>query len=130
MDLLKVGGVLVGPFENELLKITRLSATHYDTRALISVKFSPLVVPPPALGGRRSAADAVRGRPLCFQLQVWSPLSHAQYPDEFQRVAFELMATPDLPLCLWHEILSFTRHDWFDVAADALVCDGASTSSR
>ena len=118
VGLLKVNGILVGPFENELLKITRLTATNFLSEPLISVKFSPLVLlPPPPAAERERRPNERRRAParLTFQLDVWSPKSHAYYPDDFRDIAFFLMANQDLPVCVWHEVLSFMRHDWFVV---------------
>lgn len=104
--LLKVGGVLVGPVENELLRIERFSTHVFSSATLMSVKFSPLLVPSP-----RAADDGTR--PLAFALEVWSPKSSRYYPPTFREIAKLLIDDVDLPLCLWYEVLSFMRHDWF-----------------
>ncbi|XP_076065992.1 uncharacterized protein LOC143039616 [Oratosquilla oratoria] len=47
-SLIKVGGVLVMPLNDQLLKITRRSENTWDTEALLPVSFSSLVMPGPS----------------------------------------------------------------------------------
>lgn len=44
-SLLKVGGILVMPLEEKLIKITRTNATAWETKKILAVSFAPLVQP-------------------------------------------------------------------------------------
>ena len=68
-DLLALGGVAVGPVDNELLRITRSEAGLHDER-LSSVLFAPL-----------RQAPKIN---LSFPALTWSRTSHASHPDSFR----------------------------------------------
>lgn len=44
-NLLRVGGILVMPLNDQLLQITRLSDTAWDVRSLLPVSFATLILP-------------------------------------------------------------------------------------
>ncbi|XP_055942718.1 protein-L-isoaspartate O-methyltransferase domain-containing protein 2-like isoform X2 [Argiope bruennichi] len=46
-NLVKVGGILIMPLNEKLLKITRISETKWHTVKVLSVSFAPLISPPP-----------------------------------------------------------------------------------
>ena len=70
--LLKVGGVLVGPVENELLRIERFSTHVFSSATLMSVKFSPLLVPSPTRSDPAAGPRLGRLRPLLGPLSMAS----------------------------------------------------------
>lgn len=43
--LLKVGGILVMPLNDQLLQIKRTSETHWDTESMLPVSFATLIQP-------------------------------------------------------------------------------------
>ncbi|GFQ67036.1 protein-L-isoaspartate O-methyltransferase domain-containing protein 2 [Trichonephila clavata] len=45
-NLVKVGGILIMPLNEKLLKITRVSETKWHTVKVLSVSFAPLISPP------------------------------------------------------------------------------------
>ncbi|KAF7272627.1 hypothetical protein GWI33_014608 [Rhynchophorus ferrugineus] len=46
MNLIKVGGILVMPINDQLLQIKRMSNTDWRTKTLLPVSFASLIVPP------------------------------------------------------------------------------------
>ncbi|XP_054710809.1 protein-L-isoaspartate O-methyltransferase domain-containing protein 2-like [Uloborus diversus] len=44
-NLIKIGGVLILPYNDKLLKITRTSETTWQSVKVLSVSFSPLIIP-------------------------------------------------------------------------------------
>ncbi|XP_046382508.1 uncharacterized protein LOC124153416 [Ischnura elegans] len=44
-NLLKVGGILVMPLNHQLIQITRLSETRWETVSVLPVSFAPLILP-------------------------------------------------------------------------------------
>ncbi|CAL1289968.1 unnamed protein product [Larinioides sclopetarius] len=46
-NLVKIGGILIMPLNEKLLKITRVSETKWHTVKVLSVSFAPLISPPP-----------------------------------------------------------------------------------
>jgi protein-L-isoaspartate(D-aspartate) O-methyltransferase len=126
--LLKPGGILVGPVEDDLVKIRRsqndrlstITTDHdFSHQVLSGVRFAPLVSYP--------AIETII--PAC----VWSPTIHKYYPESFRTSCKELLLCSNakydqplrqepkkpvnvasmLPRALWMEILSYTHRDWF-----------------
>lgn len=121
--LLKPGGILVGPVEDELVKVVRIksegpSATEgvgeYTHQILAGVHFAPLIANPSI--------------PTVIPARVWTPLLHRYYPDRFRQSCKALLlcahstyqqpqpqqrvnAACMLPRVLWLEILSYTHRD-------------------
>ncbi|KAL7461521.1 hypothetical protein ACHAXS_001939 [Conticribra weissflogii] len=137
--LLSPGGVLVGPVDDELVKIMRVGKLspelendaasdsrsvdkEFTSQILSGVRFAPLVSLP-------SLTTAIPS-------SVWNPSIQRSYPPEFQRASMELLMCsnscivqpppreprPDelfnaaamLPRALWVEILSYTHRKWFE----------------
>jgi protein-L-isoaspartate O-methyltransferase len=119
--LLKPGGILVGPVDDELVKVVRSqrpsTADEFSVQVISAVRFAPLVARP-------SLETIIPAR-------VWSPEEHMFYPDSF-RVACKqvllcsnakreqhvkpqslknLNAASLLPRALWMEVLSYTHRD-------------------
>lgn len=44
-NLMKVGGILVMPLNDQLLQVTRMSETEWDTKMIIPVSFAQLILP-------------------------------------------------------------------------------------
>lgn len=44
-NLLRVNGILVMPFNDQLLQVKRTSAVSWDVNAILSVSFSTLIIP-------------------------------------------------------------------------------------
>ncbi|XP_022091065.1 uncharacterized protein LOC110979514 isoform X2 [Acanthaster planci] len=55
--LLKVGGILVMPLEDQLKKITRISQTEWETKNVLPVSFAPLILPSKTEGESFSSVD-------------------------------------------------------------------------
>lgn len=125
-NMLKPGGVLVGPVDDELVKIVRSHVRgpalcpKFTTQVLSGVRFAPLLVKP-------SIQTIIPAR-------VWDPSNHHLYPNSFRGACRELLmcsiakkkqpvtirpkeklnAASMLPRALWVEVLSFANRDWFD----------------
>lgn len=112
--LLKVGGILVGPFKTrrgnsqKLRRIVRLEENYFESEILETVYFASLIEPArnidPAQEAQRAARPIVRttkgfqvgdpenlglpGVPFTFTLnqEIWSPEKTPTYPESFQRV--------------------------------------------
>mmetsp|Transcript_16045 Transcript_16045/g.39292 ORF Transcript_16045/g.39292 Transcript_16045/m.39292 type:complete len:480 (+) Transcript_16045:123-1562(+) len=123
--LLKPGGILVGPVEDELLKIVRNhtsghnSDNEFSQYVISGVRFAPLIAYP-------SIGTVIPAR-------IWNPAIHSQFPDSFRssckelllcsNAEFEQPITPQptrhlntasmLPKAIWMEIMSYTHRDWF-----------------
>jgi len=129
-SLLKIGGVLVGPVGDELMKITRIKRSSADGEN--STDFSPQVLS----GVRFTALLEVRSSKTLLPSRVWSPSVHQTYPEAFRKSSKELLLcshapfvqpipTPHqqhrlnmaatLPRVIWLEILSFTHPNWFEL---------------
>lgn len=125
-NLLKLGGILVGPVDGDLLKVVRLETPicnagtepqEYTEEVLSPVRFAPLVSYP-----RMGTVIPAR---------VWTPSLHQFYPDSFQKSCKTILLCSRsnyvqpieprpkenvniaamLPPALWLEILSYTRRD-------------------
>lgn len=125
-NLLKPGGILVGPVDGELMKVVRLQTpadalgmeTRDFTEELLSpVRFAPLVSQP--------KIETV------IPARIWTPSLHQYYPDSFRdsckavllcsHANYTQPVKPEpkekvntacmLPRALWLEILSYTHRD-------------------
>lgn len=104
--LLRLGGVLVAPFDSgtgdeffngpqHLAKVTRLGWTKYLVEKLQPVQFAPLQHP-----GAQALSELP---PLALQPPTWSPEVHTRFPREFKRVVLLLLwanTQVDSPLAL------------------------------
>ncbi|CAJ1962717.1 unnamed protein product [Cylindrotheca closterium] len=123
--LLKPGGILVGPVEDELLKVVRNHTSghnidnEFSQYVISGVRFAPLIAYP-------SIETVIAAR-------VWNPSIHNQFPDSFRSSCKELLLcsnadfeqpiTPQptrqlnvasmLPKAIWMEVMSYTHRDWF-----------------
>lgn len=121
--LLKPGGILVGPVEDELLKVVRNHTSGHDSEdgfsqhVVSGVRFAPLIAHP-------SIETVIPAR-------IWSPTIHSQFPDSFRRSCKELLLCSNaefkqpikpqplqqlnvasmLPKAIWMEIMSYTHRD-------------------
>lgn len=120
-ELLSPGGILVGPVEEDLVKITRSvspDASQQFVEEIVSgVRFAPLLDTPHIK--------------TIIPAQLWSPSVHQYYPKSFQESCKTLLmcstsnleqpVVPQprqrintaamLPKAVWMEILSFTHKD-------------------
>jgi len=112
-QFLSVGGVLIGPFAESLLKITRRTEEDYSSLLVTRVMFAPLI---------RNAMDV--GAKVVFPIPQWSPAVASQFPATFNHSAACLailqrrpVATGGvlaaLPAPVIFHILSFCSRDWF-----------------
>lgn len=142
--LLSPGGILVGPVDDELVKVVRVGNIsleveddhmgngddnstlvldeEFTSQILSGVRFAPLVLSP--------APSTV------IPANVWNPLVQNGYPSEFKRASMQLLmcsnsniiqplpqvpseeerfnAAAMLPKSIWLEILSYTHRKWFE----------------
>lgn len=141
-SLLRAGGILVGPVEDELVKIVRIgsrSSTKVDASSFMMDTDDPN--PLPATEFTHQLLSAVRFASLqagpkmetVLPSTVWNPSIHFHYPDSFRSSCRELLLCSNapegqppvekpkptvnaaglLPRVLWMEILSYTHRDWF-----------------
>jgi len=137
--LLSPGGILVGPVDDELVKVMRVGnisleveeehdcsisglSEEYTSQILSGVRFAPLVMHPPL--------------PTVIPCTEWNPSVYQQgYPSEYKQASVQLLmcsgsqitqppppvpseedrfnAAALLPRSLWLEILSYTHRRWF-----------------
>lgn len=119
VSLLKPGGILVGPVEDELIKITRSGTVQpegleFTKEILAEVNFAPLLCHP--------------SKPTTLPSRVWEPSNHKLYPLSFRTCSKTLLlccharsestdagnnvnAASMLPQALWLEILSYVHRD-------------------
>jgi protein-L-isoaspartate O-methyltransferase len=125
--LLKVGGILVGPVEDELVKVIRVRKTEgvqptdddFSQKVISGVRFAALLSTPVST--------------VIIPAKVWEPNAHHLYPDSFRNASKALLLCCNaeyeqpplkkeilnegvnlaamLPKVLWMEILSFTHRD-------------------
>jgi len=128
--LLKPGGILVGPVEDELVKVVRIrksdgviaSDEDFTQQIISGVRFASLLTFPIT--------------EIVIPAKVWEPATHRFYPDSFRAASKELILccyadykqplpqkvlpqcgfnlAATLPKAIWMEILSFTHRDWFE----------------
>jgi len=140
IELLSPGGILVGPVDDELVKVVRdgviarrleedmevgdedLSDLNeeFTSQILSGVRFAPLAMSP--------VINTV------IPSNVWRPSNQRSYPSEFKRATMQLLmcsnsdlvqpirlpsedervnASALLPRTIWLEILSYTHRKWF-----------------
>lgn len=143
-SLLRLGGIMVGPVDDELLQVTRIRKSDSTSSDLprsfhgnshkLSDDFSENVI----TGVR--FASLVNGPPLptVIQSRVWGPSLHKHYPETFRNSCKEILlcsqasahqpppfvpiikkadqinVAAQLPKSLWLEVLSFCNRDWFE----------------
>lgn len=138
--MLKPGGILVGPVDDELVKVVRSErpAVSYDdeftVQVISAVRFAPLVA--------RPAMKTV------IPARVWSPEEHMYYPNSFQVACRQVLlcsnaqtdqptkplpppkninAASLIPRALWMEVLSFTHRDC-TLTIICVLCSSTSSS--
>eukprot|EP00903_Cladosiphon_okamuranus_P006015 g5935.t1 len=119
--LLNVGGVMVAPFREELIRMERMSDGSFSSRTLCNVCFSPIAMP----ADPNDSHGGPEPQPVRFVVKPWSPLCHSVYPSSFRDAVVTVLmangredALPSvLPPALWMEIMSFARRDWFSNSA-------------
>lgn len=125
--LLKAGGILVGPVDDELVKVIRVRKTDgvqpteddFSHKVISGVRFAALLSTPVSA--------------VVIPAKVWEPAAHHLYPDSFRYSSKALLLccyaeyeqpppkkeilnegvnlAAMLPKVLWMEILSFTHRD-------------------
>lgn len=121
--LLKPGGIIVGPVDDELVKVVRSqhpmpnAADEFTVQVISAVRFAPLVA--------RPAIETI------IPARVWCPEEHMFYPDSFRTACKQVLlcsnakrtqptnpqpkkninAASLLPRALWMEVLSYTHRD-------------------
>lgn len=142
IELLSPGGILVGPVDDELVKVVRVGVIarrleendmeaedfedlsilneEFTSQVLSGVRFAPLVM--------SSIVNTI------IPSNVWSPSIQRGYPSEFKRASMHLLMCSNsqlvqpvtipsieermnvsamLPRTIWLEILSYTHRKWF-----------------
>ena len=113
LELLKPGGVLVGPFGSSFLKMKKNHVGEVETESLCSVVFQPLEKP-------AAAGDA--GPMIVLQPFVFSPDAFEDAPKRFREAANALMVLSrakgelpgKLPTAIWLLVLQMCSGDWFE----------------
>jgi protein-L-isoaspartate O-methyltransferase len=141
--LLSPGGILVGPADDELVKVVRVGNIsleveeghvaeddepltglngEFTSQILSGVRFAPLVMSP--------VMNTI------IPANMWNPSTQCGYPSEFKRASMQLLlcsnskliqplprvpsqeerfnAAALLPKSIWLEILSYTHRKWFE----------------
>jgi len=140
--LLSPGGILVGPVDDELVKVMRVGNIslevegdreddnsslvglneEFTSQILSGVRFAPLVLKP--------VVNTV------IPANVWNPSTQRGYPSEFKHASIQLLMCSNseliqplprvpseeerfnvaamLPRTIWLEILSYTHRKWFE----------------
>jgi hypothetical protein len=118
--LLNLGGVLVGPFGNNLIKLVKKSDKEFSTHTLARVQFAPLIAADP-----KSKSRGLVQLPSL----IWSPETHRKFPPHFKQGVTTVLlmerqkdreGNPTglpamLPKHLWFHILTFASRDWFTI---------------
>lgn len=118
-QFLTLGGIMVGPFGETLLKVQRRTEEDFSSHEVIRVMFAPL---------DRSSMDSAsppQKRPrVLLAAPLWSPLTAHRFPSVFNQSAGALNVLQQrpastggvlslLPPSLLFHILSFCARDWF-----------------
>jgi len=106
--LLSIGGIMVGPFDDEILKIRRLGPDNFSSVVGSSVHFAPLLKEPQI--------------PICLPMQGWSPKRHKSFPLNFHCSMKEILLASNredllpgtLPKQTWMDIFAYMTPEWFD----------------
>lgn len=112
-QFLTIGGVLVGPFGDTLLKIARRTEDDFSSQLVTKVMFAPLI---------HTASDA--NSQVVFPSPPWTPSLAFRFPPTFNRSAACLAILQRRPLgsgcilsvvpaSILNHILSFCARDWF-----------------
>eukprot|EP00614_Pseudopedinella_elastica_P009510 CAMPEP_0172604074 /NCGR_PEP_ID=MMETSP1068-20121228/24315_1 /TAXON_ID=35684 /ORGANISM="Pseudopedinella elastica, Strain CCMP716" /LENGTH=397 /DNA_ID=CAMNT_0013406017 /DNA_START=125 /DNA_END=1315 /DNA_ORIENTATION=+ len=120
---LKVGGILVAPVGDELVKVTRLddkTGPHaFDMQVISGVRFVDLVKPNPITASADPPGTPPEKQVPFLPTPVWSPASAARFPSAFKRGARAVLLVAGrapVPHQVWLEVLGFTDRSWFDTA--------------
>jgi hypothetical protein len=138
--LLRPGGILVGPVEDELVKVVRIGQTERTSDAMDeSGEFSQQVIS----SVRFASLATTPKKEVILPSPVWEPQLHHYYPDSFRSVCKELLMcnqseyyqpltqvrppearinlAATLPKAIWMEIMAFTHRSC------KFVCDRRCT---
>jgi len=110
-NLLEIGGLMVGPFDDELLRIERISETEFHQQRIAYVCFAPVQLPD----------EQEMMKIISFPRAGWTPEIHRSYPRAFQEAVLTVLlssrrqsdVTSLLPAQLWIEVFRFLRRDAF-----------------
>jgi len=114
-----LGGTLVGPFGNNLMKLVKTGEKDYSVHTLARVQFAPLIFPENNLTENRIIST--------LPTLMWQPETHCKFPEQFKQAVITVLlmerrkdsdGNPTglpalLPKHLWFHILSFASRDWF-----------------
>jgi protein-L-isoaspartate O-methyltransferase len=127
--LLRPGGILVGPVDDELVKVVKIGSSRdgndsedFTQQVLSGVRFASLLHYPKL--------------ETIIPSTIWSPSVHNYYPDSFRASCKEILLCSNsgyvqprqavserqinlaamLPRVLWLEIMSYTHRSWFEPA--------------
>jgi len=124
--LLSVNGIMIGPFDDVLVKVTRVDEQEFQTENLCDVGFASLIhEPPPDLVTR-----------VRLPIPLWTPESRLRFCGQFNSAATSLLILqrrqfPEggvfaaLPLSVLLVILSMCSRDWFSPAVEKCQQCGA-----
>lgn len=120
MQLLDIGGILVGPFDTprgqQIRKVVRLSATHFEVTNLKTVSFGQLV----------SSTAKAEAPPFVLPYAPWTPESHHRYSRPFCAALLEVLlctTRKESPLhvfpreLLVNHVFGYVHPRWFDAPA-------------
>jgi hypothetical protein len=115
LDLLDVGGILVGPFSTAsgqyIRRVQRKSATAFEVENLKSVQFGTLV------------QSDIGAEKIALPCPVWSPETHNMYPKAFQNAVMEMLFSTTREESPTHvvpreifvdHVFGFLHPRWFD----------------
>mmetsp|Transcript_27771 Transcript_27771/g.67541 ORF Transcript_27771/g.67541 Transcript_27771/m.67541 type:complete len:444 (+) Transcript_27771:212-1543(+) len=132
-QFLEIGGFLVGPFDDSLLKVTRRSETNFSEELKAHVRFSPLLnsledkagsvfsesdsdspaqdteITSPGSTKKRQRVESPRGV-LSFSPVLWSPRSHAAFPRQFKNAVIGILILQKRKGCIMERL---PLHTWF-----------------
>jgi protein-L-isoaspartate O-methyltransferase len=96
LRLLRVGGVMVGPFTSvtgaqELQKLTRTSLNEFQKIVLKPVAFAPLLSLSEEMQAQEFDRMAPGPRPVVLRERVWTPEKHKLYTPDFKKSIFTIL---------------------------------------
>lgn len=142
-EMLSPGGILVGPVDDELVKVMRVGNVGLETEADQSVGSSSELsqeYTSQILSGVRFAPLIPSPIKTLIPSHEWSPSLQTGYPSEYKQATMQLMlcssselvqpppkilsreerfnAAAMLPKSIWFHILSYTHRKWFEPDLD------------
>ncbi len=119
-QLLRPGGVLVAPFGDELIKITRRPNNELSTSVLARVAFAPLILPP--------KSELATLKPIILPEPVFDPSLHQPwYSDSFHKSVDSLLMLQRRPVKTGGQIARLPRSVLLSIVESVLFCVGLSS---